>query len=194
MARRKLLAIVGDAGALPGSEGWLAAFELGRLAVDEGFRVLCGGMRGVMEAACRGAHASAAYREGDTVGVLPVGDPDEANDWVDIVLATHLDTARNTLIANADAVVAVGGGAGTLTEIGYAWQYKRLIVGLDVPGWSRKLAGAPIDARVRYPEVADDQVFLAASPAAAIAIVRDRLPQYQARHLGFGGVKAGAGR
>ncbi len=190
MSRRKLLAIVGDAGAQPGSQGWQAAFDLGRLAVDEGFRVLCGGMRGVMEAACRGAHASLAYREGDTVGVLPVGDPAEANEWVDIVLATHLDTARNTVIANADAVVAVGGGAGTLTEIGYAWQYKRLIVGLDVPGWSQKLAGAPVDARTRYPEIGDDQVFYAANPADAIAIVRSRLPQYQARHLGFGAAKS----
>ncbi|MBM4345176.1 MAG: acyl-CoA synthetase [Deltaproteobacteria bacterium] len=194
MSRRKLLAIVGDAGVEPGSLGWEAAFRLGQLAVDAGFRVLCGGMRGVMEAACRGAHASPLYREGDTVGVLPVGDPDEANEWVDIVLATHLDTARNTLIANADAVVAVGGGAGTLTEIGFAWQYKRLIVGLDVPGWSQRLAGAPLDKRVRYPEIADDQVFIAATPEAAMQIVAERLPQYGVRHLGFGVAKANGQR
>ena len=183
--RRLLLAIVGDAGAQPNSAGWLAAHDLGRLAVDAGFRVLCGGMGGVMEAACRGAHASERYHEGDTVGVLPIGDPAEANPWVDIVLATHLDTARNTLVANADALVAVGGGAGTLTEMAYAWQYKRLVIGLDVPGWSQRLAGQRLDHRVRYEDMPDDQVFAASDAAEAMRIVEARLPAYHARHLGF---------
>lgn len=185
MKRRILLAVIGDAGVGPGTPAWAEALTLGRLAVDHGYRIVCGGLRGVMEAACRGAHESAAYREGDTVGILPVGDPDEANPWVDIVLATHLDAARNTLIANADAVVAIGGGAGTLSEMAYAWQYKRLVIGLDVPGWSRKLAGQRIDQRVRYVGLPDDQVFGAANAAEALRILGERLPDYQARHLGF---------
>ena len=96
-----------------------------------------------MEAACKGAHASARYREGDTIGVLPHFDPAEANPWVDIVLATGLDHARNGLVANADAVVAVGGGAGTLCEMTFAWMYKRLIVAVAVPGaGARSSAGS----------------------------------------------------
>lgn len=185
MKRRMMLAVVGDAGVREGSLGWQTAFDLGKLAVDQGFRVLCGGMGGVMEAACRGAHASERYREGDTVGILPVGDPAHANRWVDIVLATHLDTARNTLVANADAVVAIGGGAGTLTEIGFAWQYKRLIVALAVPGWSQRLADMPLDHRVRYPSLADDRIFGAADAAAAMKVVVERLPHYQLRYQGF---------
>ncbi len=185
MSRRLMLAIVGDAGATQNSPGWQTAHELGKLAVDHGYRIVCGGLGGVMEAACRGARSSERYREGDTVGILPVGDPAEANEFVDIVLATHLDTGRNMLVANADAVLAVGGGAGTLTEIAYAWQYKRLIIGLDVPGWSSRLAGQRLDHRVRYADVPDDQVFAAANAAEAISLVRARLPEYQARHTFF---------
>jgi uncharacterized protein (TIGR00725 family) len=181
-----MLAIVGDAGAQRDSETWRAASDLGRLAVDHGYRVICGGMGGVMEAACQSAHASPVYREGDTVGILPVGDPSWANPWVDIVLATHLDTGRNALVANADAVVAVGGGAGTLSEIAYAWQFKRLIVALDVPGWGRRLAGERVDHRLRYEEISDDQVFLARDAAEAIAILAVRLGQYSKRYAGFG--------
>lgn len=63
-----------------------------------------------MEAACKGAHDSLRYREGDTVGNLPHDDPQEANQWVDVVFATGMSHARNALVANADAVIAIGGG------------------------------------------------------------------------------------
>lgn len=183
--RRPVLAVIGDAGVLPESAAYQAAFEAGRLAVDAGFRVLTGGLSGVMEAASKGAHASERYREGDTIGVLPHFDPDEANAWVDIVIASGLDHARNGLVANADAVVAVGGGAGTLCEITFAWMYKRLIVAVGVSGWSAELGGRRLDHRVRCPGVPDDQIFAARDAREAIAIVVARLPEYRARHAGF---------
>lgn len=182
--KRPILAVIGDAGVQPESAAYTAAFETGKLAVDAGFRVLTGGLGGVMEAASKGAHASALYHEGDTIGVLPHFDPDEANAWVDIVIATGLDHARNGLVANADAVVAIGGGAGTLCEMTFAWMYKRLIVAIAVPGWSAELGGRRLDHRVRCPGVPDDQIFAAEDAKRAMAIVVERLPEYGARHAG----------
>jgi uncharacterized protein (TIGR00725 family) len=183
--RRPILAIVGDAGVAPESPTYAAAFETGRLAVDAGFRVMTGGLGGVMAAASRGAHASDRYREGDTIGILPHFDPAEANEWVDIVVATGLDHARNGLVANADAVIAIGGGAGTLCEVAFAWMYKRLIVAIAVPGWSTELGGRRLDHRDRCPGVSDDQIFATEDAQSAIAIVVARLPDYAARHAGF---------
>src|SRR5208282_1130867 len=99
MSRRALVAVVGDAGVKEGSAAYDAARAVGRLAVESGFRVVTGGLGGVMEAACRGAHEAARYREVDTIGLLPHADPSHANACADIVLATNLDHSRNTLVA-----------------------------------------------------------------------------------------------
>tara|TARA_R110002012_G_scaffold137042_3_gene291518 strand:+ start:53258 stop:53824 length:567 start_codon:yes stop_codon:yes gene_type:complete len=178
MSRRSTIAIIGDAGVKPHSSAYNAARDLGTLAIDHGFRIVTGGLGGVMEAACLGAHESSVYREGDTIGILPQDDPNQANPWVDISIATGINHARNALVANADAVVAVGGGAGTLSEIAFAWTSRRLVVALDVPGWGSRLAGTLLDQRVRYCDIPDDQIFPAASPAAAIALIVERLPMY----------------
>ncbi len=174
---RALLAIVGDGNALPGSPAYEAALEAGRLAIDVGFRVLTGGLGGVMEAACRGARASKRYREGDTVGLLPGHDPRAANSFVDIVIPTGLGHLRNALVAHADAVIAVGGGAGTLSEMAMAWIHNRIIVGLELPGWSGELAGLPIDPRQRFPDTPHDHVIPATSGTDAIRQVLAALTQ-----------------
>jgi len=95
------------------------AEEVGALLARRNAVVVCGGMGGVMEAACRGAK-----REGGlTVGILPTGDASDANDLVDIVIPTDLGVARNALVVNAGAgVIAVGGQYGTLSEIAFALQ------------------------------------------------------------------------
>lgn len=178
MSRRPMIAVIGNAGVAPGSECYEAARATGRLAVDHGYRIVTGGLGGVMEAASLGAHESAQYREGDTVGILPQDDPGEANLWVDVVIATGMNHARNALVANADAVIAIGGGAGTLSEIAFAWTLRRLIVALELPGWAEKLAGSPLDERLRYPDIPDDQIFSSKTPTGALELISERLPQY----------------
>jgi uncharacterized protein (TIGR00725 family) len=142
--RRPVVAVIGNNRA---SERALAiAEELGTLIVEHGWRLVTGGLSGVMEAASRGAHGSRRYREGDVIGILPGGEASAANQWVDIAVPTSMGYARNVLVVSmADAVVAVGGGAGTLTEMAMAWQLGKLVIGVDVEGWSGRLAGQAID-------------------------------------------------
>ncbi len=103
------------------------AEEVGQRIARRGAVLVCGGRGGVMEAACRGAKAEG----GTTVGILPGGDRSEANAYVDIPIATGLGEARNAIVVRtADAVIAVSGGYGTLSEIGLALKMGRPVVGL----------------------------------------------------------------
>lgn len=181
-SRRLVIAVIGDAGVGPGSAAYEIATEVGRLIVDSGARVLCGGLGGVMEAACRGAHGSSRYVDGDTVGLLPGFDPAAANPWVDIVIPTGLDHMRNALVGGADSLVVIGGGAGTLSEMAFGWMLKRPIVALGVDGWGARLQGLPLDAR-RSPDAAEGDVVIAASSAEqAVAIAIERGRRATARH------------
>ena len=182
--RRPLIAVIGDAKLEPGSAKDRLAEDIGRALVDAGYRVLTGGLGGVMEAASRGARSSSKYRSGDTVGVVPGHDPGEANAFVDVVLASGLDHVRNSVVAHADAVIAVGGGAGTMSEICFAWIYKRLIIGMRVEGWSGRMADQRVDERTRYPNEADDRVFGADSADDVVRILVDRLAHFADHHRG----------
>lgn len=100
------------------------ACALGRMLADRGAVVVCGGHGGVMEAAARGA----AEQGGLTMGILPGADPALANRWIRLPVATGMGEARNALVVRAgEAVVAVGGRWGTLSEIALAKK-----MGLDV--------------------------------------------------------------
>jgi hypothetical protein len=182
--RRPLIAVIGDAKLEPGSAKDRLAEDIGRALVDAGYRVLTGGLGGVMEAASRGARSSSNYRSGDTVGVVPGHDPGEANAFVDVVLASGLDHVRNSVVAHADAVIAVGGGAGTMSEICFAWIYKRLIIGMRVEGWSGRMADQRVDERTRYPNEADDRIFGADSADDVVRILADRLARFADHHRG----------
>lgn len=182
--RRPLIAVIGDARLEPGSPVEKLAHNIGRALVDAGYRVLTGGLGGVMEAACQGARSSQKYQAGDTIAVLPGHDPAEANPFVDIAIASGLDHGRNSVVAHADAVVAIGGGAGTLSEICFAWMYKRLIVGMRVEGWSGKLADQRVDDRIRYPEIRDDRVFGADDADQVVELLRARLAVFVSQHHG----------
>lgn len=145
--RRRVAAI---AGANSASEPILKAAEaIGAGLVNAGLRVATGGLGGVMTAASRGARLAAGWTEGSVVGVLPGLIAAEANPFVDLVVPTGMNYARNTiLVAMADVVVAVGGGSGTLSEIALAWQHGKPIVTLDLgEGWSARLAGERLDHR-----------------------------------------------
>lgn len=130
-----------DSPAIPKAEA------VGSAIAQSGYGLVCGGLTGVMEGACRGAHSILGDDSGRIVGILPGGDRDAANPYVDVVVPTGLGLARNVLVvATAHAVVAVGGGSGTLSEAAFAWQ-------LDIPtcalkpagGWGARLAGRSLD-------------------------------------------------
>ena len=128
-----------------GTEHVARAEEVGRLLAERGCTVVCGGLGEVMAAAARGAKAAG----GTTIGILPGSNRLEANEWIDHVVVTDLGQARNALVAaSGDAVIAVGGSYGTLTEIGFARVYGRPVVilepGLHVEGVPR--ASTPGDA------------------------------------------------
>jgi uncharacterized protein (TIGR00725 family) len=89
--------------------------------------LVCGGLGGVMQAACRGAKEAG----GTTVGILPGHDRGEANEFVDVAIPTGLGEARNALVVRAaDALIAVGGGYGTLSEIALALKAGKRVAGL----------------------------------------------------------------
>lgn len=103
------------------------AEEVGRLIARNGAVLVCGGLGGVMEAASRGAKSEG----GLTVGILPQNDSKEANQYIDIPIATGLGIGRNVIIARtADALIAVGGEYGTLSEIAFALQMGKPVVGV----------------------------------------------------------------
>jgi uncharacterized protein (TIGR00725 family) len=110
------------------------AERVGELLGERGHALVCGGLGGVMAAACRGASGAG----GTTIGILPGEDRAAANPHVDVAVATGLGHARNALVAlNGDAVVAVDGGPGTLSELGFAGVFERPVAGLgthDAPG------------------------------------------------------------
>jgi hypothetical protein len=94
------------------------AQEAGRLIAREGWVLICGGGPGIMEAACRGAKEAG----GLTVGILPGFDAGEANAFLDVRLTTGLGYARNILVVRAaDAIIAISGEYGTLSEIAFAF-------------------------------------------------------------------------
>jgi uncharacterized protein (TIGR00725 family) len=112
---RPAVAVIG--GNAPTAREMADAYEVGRLLAQAGVVVICGGLAGVMEAACRGAKSAG----GLTVGILPGAEPEHANQYVDVVIPTGIGYARNALVAySGRAVIAVGGSTGTLSEICFA--------------------------------------------------------------------------
>jgi hypothetical protein len=130
--KRIRIAVIG--GSRPGRQALDSAFEVGRLVARSGAVVVCGGLGGVMEAASRGAREEG----GLVVGILPGNSPADANPWVDIPIATGLGYTRNALVVmNADAIIAVDGEYGTLSEIAHGLIHGKKVVGLrtwDVRG------------------------------------------------------------
>ena len=184
--RKRTVAIVGDAFIESDSLKYKMAFEAAKALVDNGYRVQCGGLKGVMEAACAGAHASEKYQDGDTIAIVPGFNPFNANEYADIVIPTGLDIFRNVIVANAFAVVAIGGGAGTLSEICNAWALKRMIIAFNnVDGWSAKIADTRLDERVRYETIPDDKVYGVSSAEEMIKLLEEKLDHYNSAHKGI---------
>src|SRR3954451_13632327 len=126
------------------------AESIGRALAQAGAVLVCGGLGGVMEAACRGAKAA----EGTTLGILPGADRAAANDHVDVAVATGMGEMRNALVVrSADALIAVGGEFGTLSEIALALKAGKPVVALG--SWELSRRGESAEAILRAASAED---------------------------------------
>ena len=150
------MAVVGSGSAT--AEELAVALDLGRRLASAGAVVVCGGLGGVMEAACRGAKDAG----GTTVGILPGTDRAAANPYVDVAIPTGMGEARNALVVRAaDSVVAVGGEFGTLSEVALALKTGRPVIG--VGSWELAKDGRPVPA-IRSAASAEEAAVLALEP------------------------------
>jgi len=128
--RRPFIGVIGAGGSSASLDEM--ATEVGREIARSEAVLVCGGLGGVMAAAARGAKEVGGY----TVGILPGPSPDDANPYIDFPIATNMGQARNAVIAQtADALIAIGGGYGTLSEIALALKIGKKVVAL-LPGFS----------------------------------------------------------
>ena len=161
MARRPVIGVIG--GQRPPAESLPIAEAVGRLVAEAGGVLVCGGLEGVMEAACRGAKSVG----GLTIGILPGGSKAEANPYVDVPIVTGIGAARNVIVVRtADALIAIDGAYGTLSEIAHALDLGKGVVSLG--SWD--LAKAGVDT---------SRIVAAKSPedAVRLAMVEARRPQ-----------------
>jgi len=139
---RKIIAVIGGREAT--NELLRVAFEVGKGIAEHGYALVCGGMGGVMEEACRGARSAG----GLTIGILPGSNKSDANPYVEIPIPTSMSHARNAIVVrSAEAVIAIGGKYGTLSEIGLALAIGRKVVGIktwEIPGV--KIVSSPEEA------------------------------------------------
>ena len=148
--RNKIIAVIG--GEQPSPEEARLAEEVGRELARQGIILVCGGLGGVMEAACRGASSEG----GLTIGILPGDSTRAANPYVQIPIVTGMGYARNIFIVkSAQAVIAIDGSYGTLSEIAHALQNGIPVIGLNT--WSLSKNGQP-----------DNSIILAQDPTEAV--------------------------
>jgi len=155
MMKKRIIAVIGG-GQASAREAKLAE-EVGRELARNDVILVCGGLGGVMEAACRGAQSE----DGVTVGILPGENRRAANPSVQIPIVTGMGYARNVaVVKSAQAVIVIGGSFGTLSEIGHALQSGIPVVGLNT--WSLSRNGKE-----------DSSIILAQNPAEAVNIALD---------------------
>jgi hypothetical protein len=148
MSREPYIAVIGPSAGTPAE---LAIGQaVGRLIAEAGAVLVCGGMGGVMEAAAGGC----ADAGGRSVGILPSESRLDANPYVTVAVATGLGEARNAIVVRtADAVIAIRGEFGTLSEIALALKMGRPVIGLGT--WELAKDGVPVDAVVRASDPQD---------------------------------------
>ncbi len=158
--RKIVIGVIGSGQCSP-QEAALAE-TVGRELAKRGAILLCGGLSGVMEAACKGA----VLESGMTIGILPGDSTSSANNFVQIPIATGLGEARNLLIVKtAQAIIAIGGEYGTLSEIAFALKNGTPVVGLNTWSFSK---GGKEDRSITIAEDAVDAV------EKAIALAKER--------------------
>ena len=150
--QKRFIAVIG--GSQASKEEVKLAEKVGRELAKQGATLVCGGLGGIMEAACRGAQSEG----GVTIGILPGKNRQAANPYIQIPIVTNLGEARNVVVVkSAEAVIAIGGGYGTLSEIGHALRNGIPVVGLNT--WSLSRNGQ-----------LDDSIIPAQNPIEAVDI------------------------
>ncbi len=125
-SRKKIIGVIGAADAVP--EDLNIAQTIGEEIASNGYTLLCGGMGGVMEAASKGAKSKA----GTCIGILPGSSKTDCNPYIDYAVVTAMGHARNVIVVGScDAIIAIGGSFGTLTEIAFALRLEIPIIGLS---------------------------------------------------------------
>jgi len=149
--KKRFIAVIG--GSECTSQEAKLAEEVGRELARQGAILICGGLGGIMKAACKGASSEG----GMTIGILPGDNREAANPYVQIPIVTNLGEARNVIVVkSAQAIIAIGGGYGTLSEIGHALRNNIPVIGLNT--WSLSRNGQP-----------DNSIIIARSPAEAVS-------------------------
>jgi hypothetical protein len=155
VARCRQVAVIGTGGCAEDSEEARLAEEAGRLLAEAGVAVVCGGLGGVMEAVARGASRAG----GTAIGIVPGVSHEEANPHCTHVVSTGIGHARNlAVVASGEAVIAIGGEWGTLSEIGHARNIGRTVVALR--SWTLRGEG---------PMASAPGIVLAATPEEAVS-------------------------
>jgi len=134
LGKKRLIAVIGGSSASKREIN--TAEDVGRELAKRDAILVCGGLGGVMEAACLGATSEG----GITIGILPGEKRNNANKYVQIPIVTGIGYARNVaVVKSAQAVIAIGGSYGTLSEIGHALQSGIPVIGIDT--WSLSKGG-----------------------------------------------------
>lgn len=164
--RKLQIAVIGYNGDRCTEDARRLAYETGKEIAKAGAVLVCGGLGGVMEAACKGAKEAG----GTTVGIIPQDDFSHANKYCDIVICSTIGFARDFIVAaSADGIIAVGGGVGTLTELSIGYLMKKPMAAVSGSGGTADLYGGKfLDERKRV------EIRLAATPAEAVKIVMQK--------------------
>ncbi len=177
MQRTISIAVIGPGLCSP-KEASLAE-QVGRLLARNRATLICGGLGGVMEAACKGAAAEG----GTTIGILPTDKSSDANPYVKVAIATGIGYARNAIVArSAQAVIAIGGAYGTLSEIAFALQSNIPVIGLNTWSLARP---SPASGQVE-----EDTSIVRVDDAATAVELALSLAQAKAEEKGPGKTKA----
>src|SRR4051812_49699393 len=158
--RRPVIGVIGDG--QPGSDRERTAAEVGAALARAGVHLVCGGLGGCMAGASRGYKQ--ANGPGICLGLLPGTSREDANPWVDLAIPTGVNSAQGALVAMAvDGAIVVGGGGGTLSEVGLLLRDGKPVVALDGTGGAAELVGGQ--------RLGKAKVRLARDPADAVRMI-----------------------
>ena len=149
MKRKLKIGIIGPNTSGCSTELYQFGVKLGNSISSKNRMFFCGGAGGFMEAVSKGLKSSDSTYSGQTIGILQGDNSKGANEFIDIAIPTGIGIARNIILINtSDILISAGGGAGTLSEIAFAWQKKKEVLCItEFGGWAEEIAGINLDNR-----------------------------------------------